>query len=153
MVSARTANGVKAEHLTADYWLLYTDTDRRDLIKVADGYEIGTVNFEMWRVGGSANGPDPSFVPIAHANRYYNRSVQKPEWHISDEGKFWDRSTPYVRDLKEILTIRAENHAEADVADRARRDATAQAKFRVDQHAALGAYYAGIQTETEDTEV
>jgi len=111
--TARTANGIKAECLTDGYWLIYTDTDRRDLVKVADGHEIGTVNFEMWHVCGSADGPDPSFVPVAHASRYHNRKAGKPEWHISDEGKFWNRSTPYVRDLKEILTIRAENHATA----------------------------------------
>lgn len=110
---AVTANGIKAEHQSADYWLIYTDTDRRDLIKVADGYEIAGVNFAMWRVGTSTNGPDPSFVPVTHSNRYYNRKTGRPEWHICNEGEFWDFSTPYVRDLKEILTIRAENHAGA----------------------------------------
>jgi len=114
-VKSVTANGYEAENLTANYWLIRTDTDRFDLIKVADGYEIGTVNFEMWHVCGSADGPDPSLVPVAHATRYYNRKAGKPEWHISNEGMFWDCSTPYVRDLKEILTIRAENHADAAV--------------------------------------
>lgn len=153
MTTARTANGIKAEHLAGAYWLLYTDANRRDLIKVADGYGIGTVDFTMWGFGAPTDEADPSFVPVANANRYYNRKAGKPQWHIADEGKFWDRSTPYAQSLKELLTIRAENHAEADVADRAWCDATAQAKFRADQHAALGAYYAGIQTETENTEV
>lgn len=151
-VKSVTANGYEAENLTANYWLIRTDTDRFDLIKVADGYEIGSVNFEMWRVGASTDGPDPSFVPIAHASRYYNRKAGKPEWHISDEGKFWNRSTPYVRDLKEILTTRAENHADEHVVDRARHDAAAHAEFRTGQDGVLSAYYAGLQAEIKKSE-
>lgn len=112
MVTA-TANGIKAEHLTGDYWMLYTDRNRRDLIKVADGYEISAVDFKMWRVGASTTGPDSSFVPVANANRQYDRTVCKPVWYIADEGEFWDRTAAYVQDLKEILTVRAENRAHA----------------------------------------
>lgn len=110
--TAYTANDYKAEQLTGDYWLIHTDTTRFDVIKVADGYEIGTVEFGMC-LEWLGEKPDPSFVAVANANRHYNRKAGKPEWHVANEGKFWDRSTPYVKDLKEILTTRAENHAHA----------------------------------------
>ena len=111
-MSTLTANGYKAEYLTGDYWLIRTDTDRFDVIKVAAGHEIGTVEFGIW-LEWLGERPHPTFVPVANANRSYDRKLGKPSWRIADQGKFWDRSTPYVKDLKEILTIRAENHAHA----------------------------------------
>lgn len=109
---ARTANDMKAEHLAGDYWLIRTDITRFDVIRVADGYEVGTVNFELC-LAWLGEKQDPSFVPVANANRHYNRKLGKQAWHIADEGKFWDSTAVYARDLKECLTNRAEKHAHA----------------------------------------
>lgn len=114
MTTIRTANGIKAEHLTGNYWLIRTDTTRFDVIKVAEGFEIGTVNFELC-LEWLGEKQDPSFVPVANANRHYNRKLGKPAWHIADEGKFWDSIAVYTKDLKEILAVRAENHATASL--------------------------------------
>lgn len=110
--TALTANGVKAEHLAGNYWLIRTDTTRFDVIKVADGHEIGTVNFELclhW-IGEKQ---DPSFAPVANANRHYNRKLGKQAWHIADEGQFWDSTAVYAQDIKECLANRAKKHAHA----------------------------------------
>lgn len=105
VTKAVTANDYKAERLTGNYWLIRTDTNRFDLVKVDDGHAITDVTFSLWR------GHSSGCTPVANANRFYDRKIGKMSWHIADEGKYEDCSTPYVKDLKDVLTIRAENHA------------------------------------------